>query len=242
MKTFFSISARAAAILVLAAGIAGAADALAPKAVCPEPEYDFGERDNSGTVEHDYVIRNEGQLSLQITSVKASCGCTAVRSSQDVIAPGQEGTIHASFDLKGRVGDQLKTITVSCNDPQSPTLLLQLRGKAVQPVRAAPSSVFFGRVGAGSVRSRTFDVVSSKGRIIVLEARADTPLLSLEQMEENPDPSVKTFRISLADDAPAGNLQGSVILNVLADDIPKTLVVPVQAFVAPEAAPDDGEP
>ena len=242
MKTIFSISARAAAILVLAAGIAGAADALAPKAVCPEPEYDFGERDNSGTVEHDYVIRNEGQLSLQITSVKASCGCTAVRSSQDVIAPGQEGTVHASFDLKGRVGEQIKTITVTCNDPQSPTLLLQLRGKAMQPVRAVPSSVFFGRVGAGSVRSRTFDVVSSKGRFEVPEARTDTPLLVLEEMEENPDPAVRTYRVSLADDAPEGTLQGSVILRIEAADGSKTLVVPVQAFVAPEAAGGAGEP
>ena len=244
MKTRFSTSAFTAGILALAlaTGLAAGAEAPAPKAVCPEPVYDFGALDNAETVEHDYVIRNEGQLSLQITGVKASCGCTAVRSSQDIIAPGQEGFIHATFSLQGRVGDQLKTITVTCNDPQSPTLLLQLRGTAVQALRAVPSSVFFGRVGAGSVRSRTFDIVSSKGRFAVLDARTDTPMLQLAELEENPDPAVRSYRVSLADDLPEGSLQGSVILRIEADEAPKTLVIPVQAFVAPEAAAQQPAP
>ena len=61
---------------------------LAPKIVCDEPSYDFGERDNNGFVEHNYVVRNAGTLS-EIREVRASCGCTAVKPSVDVNAAGR---------------------------------------------------------------------------------------------------------------------------------------------------------
>lgn len=220
----------------LAVSGAAAADALAPRAVCPEPDYDFGELENTETVEHDYVIRNEGELSLEILSVKPSCGCTAASPSQKIIPPGGEGSVHATFGLQNRSGYQDKSITVTCSDPARPTLLLRLHGTAVQSVRAVPSSVFFGRVGAGAVRSRTFEVVSSKGRFGVLSAEVDSQWLSLEEGEENPDPAVKSYRVSLADGAPAGDVRGTVSIRVLVDGLEKVVSVPVQAFVAPEAA------
>lgn len=237
--------------VLLAGAVSGAAagEALAPKAVCPEPDYDFGELENTETVEHDYVIRNEGELSLEILSVKPSCGCTAVSPSQKVIPPGGEGSVHATFGLQNRSGYQDKSITVTCNDPARPTFLLRLHGTAVQSVRAVPSSVFFGRVGAGSVRSRTFDVASSRGRFEVVSAEVDSPWISLEEGEENPDPGVKTYRVALADDAPAGDVRGTATIRVLASGVEKVVAVPVQAFVAPEAAKkaeaaggDAGEP
>ena len=231
--------------VLLGGAVSGVAagEALAPKAVCPEPDFDFGELENTETVEHDYVIRNEGQLSLEILSVKPSCGCTAASPSQKLIAPGQEGTVHASFGLQNRSGYQDKSITVTCNDPGRPTFVLRLHGTAVQSVRATPSSVFFGRVGAGSVRSRTFEVSSSKGRFAVEEARTDSEWLRLEEGEENPDPAVKTYRVTLAEGIPAGDVRGNVIIRVIqSDGVPKTVTVPVQAFIAPEVAPADGEP
>ena len=224
------------------AGMVSAADTLAPKAVCPNPDFDFGELENTETVEHDYVIRNEGQLSLEILNVRPSCGCTAASPSQKLIAPGQEGTVHATFGLQNRSGYQDKSITVTCNDPARPTFVLRLHGTAVQSVRAVPSSVFFGRVGAGAVRSRTFEVVSAKGRFEVESATIDSEWLSLEEGEENPDPAVKTYRVSLADGAPAGDVRGNAVIRVRTADAVKDVTVPVQAFVAPEAAGGAGEP
>ena len=103
--------------------------------------FDFGERESTEVVEHNYVIRNEGEVSLEITSVRASCGCTAVKPSQNVIAPGAEGTIQARFDLRGRNGMQIKTITVNSNDPKTPVLNLA-EGSIVNALRAQPSTLF----------------------------------------------------------------------------------------------------
>ncbi len=90
-----------AALLAFAAAAPRApAATLAPKAVCPEMEYDFGEMENTETVEHDYVVRNEGSLPLELLNVRTSCGCTAASPTKTLLAPAEEGRIRVSFDLK----------------------------------------------------------------------------------------------------------------------------------------------
>lgn len=216
----------------------GAADAqetagpLTPRIVCPEPVFNFGERDNSGMVEHEFRIRNEGTLSLEILNVHASCGCTAVRPSQNVIAPGGEAVIHAKLDLRGRTGYQQKTISVQSNDPQTPTLMLQMVGTAVQGLRVQPSLLFFGRVDPQSSRTRTFEIVSSRGPFNVESYRTDNPGLRLAPVELSPgeDGSVRRFELTLAPDLPEGNVAGAAYVKTDLPDQPE-LMVTVAAYI-----------
>ena len=102
----------------------------APKLVCDEPTYKFGELESSETVEHTFILRNEGDLDLEITRVKPACGCTAANLSEKIIHPGGEAQIRTRLSLRGRRGRQRKSITVESNDPKQPRLLLwiQLQG------------------------------------------------------------------------------------------------------------------
>lgn len=215
-----------------------APDALAPKIVCAEPIFDFGEKNNTEFVEHDFPIRNEGQLSLEIKDVRASCGCTAVKPSQDVIPPGGEASIRARLDLRGRNGMQVKTITVNSNDPQTPSLVLQLKGTALQALRAEPSSLFFGRVEPSAVRSRTFDVVSGRGPIQIASVRTDNPGLVVTPVAAEPgaDGSKHRFELTLDPALPEGNVSGSVFVKTDLADQPE-IAIPVAAFVVAPAAP-----
>lgn len=227
-----------AALLVVAFAAAPRAPAAppAPKAVCPETDYDFGEMENTGTVEHDYVVRNEGTLPLELLNVRTSCGCTAATPTQTRLAPAEEGRIHVAFDLKNRSGRQEKLIIVTCNDPERPTFTLCLTGTAVQSVRAIPSSIFFGRVGPDAERTRTFRVVAEKGDFEVQSAVSDAPWLLLEEVDasgEDPDPSAKTYRVTLAETAPEGDITATVTLRLLASRVPKTLLLPVRAYLPP---------
>ena len=213
---------------------------LAPKIACDEPLFDFGERNNTEFVEHDYPIRNEGTLSLEIRGVSASCGCTAVKPSQDVIPPGGEASVRARLDLRGRSGLQMKTISVQSNDPQTPTLTLQLKGTAIQALRAQPSSLFFGRVGPEAVRRRTVDIISGLGPIQIVGTRTDTPGLLFVPLAAEPgaDGSTHTFELTLDPSLPAGSLNGSVFVKTDLAGQPE-IAIPVAAFIdlPPEAAP-----
>lgn len=215
------------------------AAALAPKIVCDEPNFDFGEKSNTEFVEHDYPIRNAGTLSLEIRNVRASCGCTAVKPSQDVVPPGGEASIHARFDLRGRNGFQQKTITVESNDPETPNLILQLKGTALQTLHAEPSSLFFGRVDPNAVRSRTFDIISGKGPIQIVSYRTDNPGLVLTPVAAEPgsDGSQHRFELTLDPSLPEGNINGAAFVKTDLADQPE-ISIPVAAYVvAPPSAP-----
>ena len=210
--------------------------ALKPRIVCDEPNYDFGERDNTEFVEHDYPIRNEGTLSLEIRNVHASCGCTAVKPSQDVIPPGGEASIRARLDLRGRNGLQQKTITVQSNDPDTPTLTLQLKGTAIQPLRAQPSALFFGRIGPADARSRICEIISARGPIQITSLRSDHPGLLLKQLDPDPgtDGSTQKFELTIDPALPEGSINGSVFVKTDQADQPE-ISIPVAAYVVTTA-------
>lgn len=224
------------ALLVLAAcaaaALAGDPAVLAPRIVCPAPDYDFGSLDNSATVEHDYPIRNEGALTLEITSVRASCGCTVATASNRLVPPGGESSVHATFALKGRLGYQQKSITVESNDPDTPALVLQLHGTAVQSLRATPSSVFFGRLAPSGVRSRQIDVESADGPFNLVSVTSSSPLVAAEILPADSTTAVRPIRVSIPEDAPEGNLSATLTVRT---DIPGApdLSIPVNAFIAP---------
>lgn len=215
------------------------AAALAPKMVCDAPVFDFGQSNNTGAVEHDFPIRNEGTLSLEIRDVHASCGCTAAKPSQSVVPPGGEATIHVRFDLRGRNGFQQKAITVKSNDPNTPQLILQLKGTAIQALRANPPTMFFGRLEPNAPRTRTFDVISARGPIQITNLRTDNPGILLRSVELDTvgDGSTHRFEMTLSPDLPGGAVNGGAFIKTDMEGVAE-IHVPIAAFiVAPPPAP-----
>lgn len=70
-------------------------------------------------VEIAYKFINTGSNPLVISNVVVSCGCTIAEKPEAPIAPGKEGFIKASFDSKGRIGSNHKTLTVYTNTAQA---------------------------------------------------------------------------------------------------------------------------
>lgn len=81
---------------------------------------------------YDFAFTNTGKSPLKILSAKASCGCTAIKPITESIAPGERAAITATFDSKGRVGMQSKSITVTTNDIENPTIGLRFTVEVVK--------------------------------------------------------------------------------------------------------------
>lgn len=213
---------------------AAEAPAPAPKIVCPEKEYDFGEKANNQDVEHTYVVRNEGNLTLEIKSVRASCGCTAVNLSENMVPPGGEAKINAKLNLRGRTGQQFKNITVECNDPATPTVVLVLKGNAVAELAVNPAQIFFGRLQADTAITGAVEIVSQGTNGLHLTGiKPDQPAYGavVETVEEG-----KHYRVLISSRPPLapGELRGGVVIQTDHPNYP-SLYVPVAAFV--EAPP-----
>ena len=106
--------------------------ANAPKIVIDEKEFDFGEVKVGEKVEHDFHFRNEGKSDLIIRKTKAGCGCTATKPEKTVLKPGESSKITLIFNTARRSGKQNKSVTVTINDPEQPTVILRMKGTIIK--------------------------------------------------------------------------------------------------------------
>jgi hypothetical protein len=171
----------------------GAAPQPAPKLVCEKPAFDFGERESSGELEHDFVIRNAGDLSLQIFSLRPTCGCMIPKFTDRILAPGAEAIITVRFVMRGRQGDQKKIVYIESNDPVNPSFALHMTGVIVDPVDIEPHLLFFGRVPASFAATNAVIVTAAgTNQLGAVSAQIDSPAFTVTT---EPTISNKTARV-----------------------------------------------
>ena len=77
-----------------------------------------------------FKFMNKGKAPLQLSAVKASCGCTTPTWPKEPIAPGKTGEITVKYNTN-IPGPFNKTITVSSNTV-NPTIVLQIKGEVTK--------------------------------------------------------------------------------------------------------------
>lgn len=77
--------------------------------------FDFGQVEEGTVVEYAFLFKNTGKGPLLISRARSTCGCTVPEWPENPIPPGGTGEITARFDTEGKVGMQLKPITISAN-------------------------------------------------------------------------------------------------------------------------------
>ncbi len=102
-----------------------------PKLEVSKPSYEFGQVKQGSLVKHKFIVKNTGNKDLIITSVRASCGCTTPNWPKDPIKPGHEATIDVVFNTAGKLGKQVKTITINSN-AEPPIKVLYLKGEVIK--------------------------------------------------------------------------------------------------------------
>ena len=91
-----------------------------------EREFDFGEiKEMDGKVSHKFVFTNNSKKSIQILTVKPSCGCTTPDWSKKEVKPGKEGFIVAEYNPKGRPGFFRKSLSVVTSDNKRSVIFIK---------------------------------------------------------------------------------------------------------------------
>ncbi len=206
---------------------------IGPRLVCNEPVYDFGTVRNCDSIEHTFLIRNEGDRLLVIKRVHATCGCTTTRLSKRKIQPGSEIELVTRLSLKGRRDKQHKSIYVHSNDPKSPRYQLKLVGEIRRDIEARPYRINFFGIAGEPVKEKTVRIISATDKpfqITKIETNeASFCTVSVEQIEEGRKHELK---INLTDAVlqTSGNLQGKLIV---CTDHPgyAHIEIPVAAFM-----------
>jgi hypothetical protein len=208
-----------------------------PRIACDEPTYNFGEMDNSQVVEHTFILRNEGDLSLEIKRAHASCGCTVARLADKMVPPGKQTELIAKLRLKGRNGHQKKRITVESNDPDTPRLMLYLEGDAVSELQPVPNHLFFGRVSSLEPTTRTVELKSHTEPFTITRLEPTTGHFTATS-EAVGDGKVHRIHVSTKPPLSPGRLRGHIRVTTSREGFPDiNIPVTVEVVGALSVAP-----
>jgi hypothetical protein len=137
-----------------------------------------------------FKYENVGKTAVHFKSVKASCGCTTAQTQKDEVPPGDKGEITATFNIGGRTGTQVKTVTVQTDDATT-----QLTLKAIIPQLLELQPMF--------VTWQSGE--EPKAKFITAKANKDAGIKKLDVVSSMPDFTTKVdpgsapneFRISV---------------------------------------------
>ncbi|UEG50218.1 DUF1573 domain-containing protein [Ferruginibacter lapsinanis] len=90
-----------------------------------ETQFDFGRIPQGKPVTHVFEVVNNGQDSLRIVNIEASCGCTTPEWEREKVqGPGEQTAITVGFNA-GVSGKFEKTITVVYNNNQKKQIIIK---------------------------------------------------------------------------------------------------------------------
>jgi Protein of unknown function (DUF1573) len=140
-----------------------------------------------------FKYENVGNTPVHFKSVHASCGCTTAQTQNEQVAPGQKGEIIATFNIGGRTGTQVKTVTVQTDDPERSTIVLTLKAVITPLLEFQPTLVYWQ------------NGEEPKPKIIIAKANKDAAIKKLDVASSTPEFTAKVdpgsapneFRISV---------------------------------------------
>jgi hypothetical protein len=128
-----------------------------------------------------FKYENVGSAPVHFKSVHASCGCTTAQTQNEQVAPGQKGEITATFNIGGRTGTQVKTVTVQTDDPDpaQSTTVLTLKAVITPLLEIQPTLVFWQ------------NGEEPKPKIVTAKANKEAAIKKLDVASSNPDFTAK---------------------------------------------------
>jgi hypothetical protein len=100
--------------------------AVAPRIRFENPNYDFDTIIGGSELQHDFKFTNEGKNILIINKVKSPNGASYCDKSE--LKPGESSFIRYQYWPGGKYGRINKSVTIICNDPLNPTIILSIKG------------------------------------------------------------------------------------------------------------------
>lgn len=155
------------------------------KLVVPEKVIDLGKVPQGDVRDVEFTLKNEGDATLVLKSVRPTCGCTVAKWPEKIEAGG-EGVVAAKLDTTGFKGGIAKSIMVMSNDPASSVVKLVIKANVEPYIEVLPRTIvrFNVRESERSVQKVVVSGTSRSGDFKITGATAYTS-------DQKPDPSLK---------------------------------------------------
>ncbi|RJP93454.1 MAG: DUF1573 domain-containing protein [Desulfobacteraceae bacterium] len=123
-----------------------------PVAFVPEPMHNFGTVVDGSKFVHEFIMENQGESPLRISSVYTGCAC-AVPEYPKMIFPGEKGKIIITIDTNGYGGMEFsRDILVSTNEPDNGMQKLLIYGQVSLFADLSPKSLILKGLAGDTVQ------------------------------------------------------------------------------------------
>ncbi len=220
---------RAVSVLLLLSSLSIASPAEAPKAVFPETRFAFGTARQGTTVQHEFVLKNEGEAALRILGVRTSASLLLGRSPAQV-EPGAQVTLRAQLDTSKLSGPYKGQIQITLNDPALPEAILVIEGRVNPPIELSPHPLFFVAGQRGEPRQASIEIVNHEPeplRIESVEHPGERFTTKMETIEEG-----QRYRLSLIlnPDGPGGKKVEDILVRTSSRTMP-SIAIPASTYL-----------
>ena len=152
-----------------------------PSLVYDSLHHDFGRIPGDAKVTHRFKVTNQGKVSLHISRLHPSCGCTSTVLGKWTLGPGEATEIEVTFNPAGFRGLSRKSIQVTSDDAVNPTQTLTFDAEVIREINPVTESVFFQDVVRSVPRKASVKLESGNGKPVQITdlKAADAPWLAL---------------------------------------------------------------
>jgi hypothetical protein len=153
--------------------------------------FDWGVVDEGASVEHDFLIKNEGRSDLIIKSVNPGCGCTKAEISSRTLGHNETATLRITYTARRVSPEYIRAVVVS-NDKRSPVQEFVVKGSVKFALKCRPQSLSFDLSGGAAASFQTLHFETNMGALELSKCSgADSFVLEWDQKEREYVCSVK---------------------------------------------------
>ena len=198
--------------------------------------HDFGTVARAAKTEYRFTFDNLYNQSIQVRSVRTSCGCTTPIVETEIVPPGGRGSILAKFNTGTHTGSRSATLTVTFDKPTFSEIQLHVKGYIRSDVVFQPGEATFGNLMQGS--SKTIEVgvdYAGKPNWQINQVTSSDSFITVEPTEvSRQNGRIRyTLAVSISGDAPVGPLESELVVHTN-DRNMTTVPLRLMANIAPE--------
>ncbi|MCX7930225.1 MAG: DUF1573 domain-containing protein [Chlorobi bacterium] len=182
-------------------------------------------------------LKNAGNQSLEIKSVKPSCGCTAAKLDKNVLEPGEVASVDVSLNIGTATGPVTKTVTITTNDPNNETKIVYLRAEVVRAIQLSMPYIAFSDLSLGKQSSASITVKNNSNESIACFGfEANNGLIVVPKGKVELKPGEEFQLTATLVPQTEGYFNGTVKFSTTHPDYP-TIEVPVYGNVLKPSSP-----
>jgi hypothetical protein len=202
--------------------------------------YDMGIIPNDKSAEGSVMIHNRGKSPLHITKVNTQCGCTKGKMSKEIIPPGESAPLEVTVDpFRIPQFNSTKTLTLFTNDPDDPTVKIDVTAKVNPELIVDPEKIHLGTIQKGEEVSQTVRLIQNTDQPLSIKSLKlvgqaeyyETDFKEVAPAEwANPDRREYLITAKVLPVAPAGKLRANIMLETEFPRLPR-FTIPMELEV-----------